>query len=273
MIEQFPTDTTDYADLVLPSTMQTEHLDVNDGDRHMYVAWNEPAVEPPGECLPHTEIWRRLARAMGLTEPALYDDDLTLARTLVESGDPTLEGITVERLRREGWARLGHPAPLTPFAHGFPTPSGRMRLPEGDPYVPPAEGAAPGEDRLALIAGASHWFLNSMFANAPSQLRRACAPAVALHPDDAEARDLAAGDQVEIGNERGSFRATLVIGPTARRGVAATTKGHWPKLLAGGANVNAVTEERDSDIGGGAVFHDCSVWVRAAVGVASGPSG
>ena len=273
VIEQFPTDTTDYADLVLPSTMQTEHLDVNDGYGHMYVAWNEPAVEPPGECLPHTEIWRRLARAMGLTEPALYDDDLTLARTLVESGDPTLEGITVERLRREGWARLGHPAPLTPFAHGFPTPSGRMRLPEGDPYVPPAEGAAPGEDRLALIAGASHWFLNSMFANAPSQLRRAGAPAVALHPDDAEARDLADGDEVEIGNERGSFRATLVIGPTARRGVAATTKGHWPKLLAGGANVNAVTEERDSDIGGGAVFHDCSVWVRAAVGVASGAPG
>ena len=56
----------------------------------------EPAVEPPGECLPHTEIFRRLARAMGLEEPALYDDDLTLARALVESGHPTLAGVTVE---------------------------------------------------------------------------------------------------------------------------------------------------------------------------------
>jgi anaerobic selenocysteine-containing dehydrogenase len=273
VIEQFPTDTTDYADLVLPSTMQTEHLDVHDGYGHMYVAWNEPAVAPPGECLAHTEIWRRLARAMGLEEPALYDDDLTLARTLVESGDPTLEGITVERLRRDGWARLGHPNPLVPFADGFPTPSGRMRLPEGDAYIPPAEAASPGEDRLALIAGASHWFLNSMFANAPAQLRRAGTLTVALHPEDAAARGLAAGDEVEIGNERGAFRATLVIGPAARRGVAATTKGHWPKLLAGGTNVNAVTEERDSDIGGGAVFHDCAVWVRAAAGVASDTAG
>src|ERR687898_570822 len=85
VIEQVPTDTTDYADLVLPSTMQTEHLDVHDGYGHLYLAWNEPAVEPPGECLPHTEIFRRLARAMGLREPALYDDDLTLARALLDS--------------------------------------------------------------------------------------------------------------------------------------------------------------------------------------------
>src|SRR5918994_2224848 len=154
VIEQVPTDTTDYADLVLPSTMQTEHLDVHDGYGHLYLAWNEPAVEPPGECLPHTEIFRRLARAMGLREPALYDDDLTLARALLDSGHPTLAGITVDRLRRDGWARLGHPNPLVPFADGFPTPSGRMRLPEDEAYTPPAEAASPGEGRLALVAGA-----------------------------------------------------------------------------------------------------------------------
>ena len=273
VIEQAPTDTVDYADIVLPSTMQTEHTDVHDGYGHMYLAWNEPAVEPPGECLPHTEIFRRLARAMGLAEPALYDDDLTLARTLVESGHPTLDGVTVERLRRDGWVRLGHPSPLVPFASGFPTPSGKLELrseraaADGhDPlpgYLPPAEAAAPGEGRLALIAAASHWFLNSIFANAPAQARRAGEPTVALHPDDAAARGLAAGERVRVGNERGSFEAVLAVGAATRRGVAATTKGHWPKLLTGGTNVNAATEERDADLGGGAVFHDCSVWVTA----------
>ena len=272
VIEQVPTDTVDYADIVLPSTMQTEHMDVHDGYGHMYLAWNEPAVDPPGECLPHTEIFRRLARAIGLTEPALYDDDLTLARTLVESGHPTLAGITLERLRREGWVRLGHPLPLVPFASGFPTPSGKLELhseraaADGhDPlpgYTPPAEAAAPGAGRLALSAAASHWFLNSMFANAPEQRRRAGEPTVALHPDDAAERGLAAGQLVRVGNERGSFVAVLAVGDAARRGVAATTKGHWPKLLAAGANVNAATEERDADLGGGAVFHDCSVWVE-----------
>jgi anaerobic selenocysteine-containing dehydrogenase len=274
VIEQVPTDTVDYADIVLPSTMQTEHTDVHDGYGHMYLAWNEPAVEPPGECLAHTEIFRRLARAMGLSEPALYEDDLTLARTLIESGHPTLEGITVERLRRDGWVRIGHPHPLVPFASGFPTPSGKLELyseraaADGhDPlpgYVPPAEAASPGEGRLALIAAASHWFLNSTFANAPEQRRRAGEPTVALHPDDALARGLAAGDRVRVGNERGSFEAILAVGEAARRGVAATTKGHWPKLLTGRTNVNAATEERDADLGCGAVFHDCSVWVRPA---------
>jgi anaerobic selenocysteine-containing dehydrogenase len=240
----------------------------------MYLAWNEPAVEPPGECLPHTEIWRRLARAMGLTEPSLYDDDLTLARTLVESGHPTLEGITVDRLRREGWVRLGHPHPLVPFASGFPTPSGKLELYSEraaaaghDPvpgYTPPAEAAAPGDGRLALIAGASHWFLNSTFANGALHVARMGEPTVALHPDDAAERGLVAGERVRIGNERGSFEALLAVTDAARRGVAATTKGHWPKLLAGGANANEATEERDADLGGGAVFHDCSVWVRAA---------
>jgi anaerobic selenocysteine-containing dehydrogenase len=273
VIEQVPTDTVDYADIVLPSTMQTEHTDVHDGYGHMYLAWNEPAVAPPGACLPHTEIFRRLARAMGLDEPALYDDDLTLARTLIESGDPTLEGVTVERLRREGWVRLGHPHPLVPFESGFPTPSGKLELHSAraaadgeDPlpgYTPPAEAAEPGEDRLALIAAASHWFLNSMFANGAEHRRRAGEPAVALHPDDARARGLADGDRVRVGNERGSFEARLTVGG-ARPGVAATTKGHWPKLLAGGTNVNATTEERDADLGGGAVFHDCAVWVRPA---------
>ena len=43
VMEQFPTDTVDYADIVLPATMQTEHLDVNDGYGHMYVL-----AQPPG---------------------------------------------------------------------------------------------------------------------------------------------------------------------------------------------------------------------------------
>ena len=118
--------------------MQTEHTDVHDGYGHMYLAWNEPAVAPPGECLPHTEIFRRLARAMGLEEPALYDDDLTLARTLIEHGHPTLEGVTVERLRREGWVRLGHPHPLVPFAVAGSRP--RRASSSSTPSAPPPTG-------------------------------------------------------------------------------------------------------------------------------------
>ena len=135
VIEQVPTDTVDYADIVLPSTMQTEHTDVHDGYGHMYLAWNEPAVEPPGECLPHTEIFRRLARAMGLEEPALYDDDLTLARTLVESRPPDARG----RDGRAAAARGLGPARPPASAGAVRSPASRRRRASSSstPSAPP----------------------------------------------------------------------------------------------------------------------------------------
>jgi hypothetical protein len=48
-----------------------------------------------------------------------------------------------------------------------------------------------------------------------------------------------------------------------RRGVVASTKGRWPGLVGGGSTVNATVDERDSDMGGGAVYHDNRVEVEA----------
>ena len=62
VVEHFLTDTARYADIVLPATMQIEHRDLLIAYGHLYLAWNEPAVPPPGECLPTTEIFRSLAK-------------------------------------------------------------------------------------------------------------------------------------------------------------------------------------------------------------------
>ncbi len=255
VMEQFATDTVDYADIVLPATMQTEHLDVNDGYGHMYVHLNRPAVAPAGEALSSTETFRRLARAMGLTEPSLYEDDESLARTLL--------GDDYEYLHEHGWKRLDHPAPFVPFTDGFPTPSGKLeffsataRADGHDPlpgYVAPAMS---GDAPLALIAPASHWFLNSMFANKPDLMKKAGGPRIEIHPEDAQARGLATGDRAQVFNARGSFEADVEVSDRVRPGVIASTKGYWLKHVRGGANVNATVEERDADMGGGAIFHD-----------------
>ena len=264
VMEQFPTDTVDYADIVLPATMQTEHLDVNDGYGHMYVSLNRPAVEPPGECLSTTETFRRLARAMGLEEPSLYDDDETLCRTLL--GDARFE-----RLWDEGWMRLEDP-PFVPFADGFPTPSGKLEfwsetavahgLDALPGYTPPALSEWDAEHPLALVAPASHWFLNTIFANKPDLMQRAGEPVITLHPDDAVMRGLTDGDQARVFNARGEFLAKVEVADRVRPGVVASTKGHWLKHVRGGANINATVEERDSDMGGGAIYHDNRVEVQ-----------
>jgi anaerobic selenocysteine-containing dehydrogenase len=270
VMEQFPTDTVDYADIVLPATMQTEHLDVHEAYGHMYLQLNSPAVAPPGECLSTTETFRRLARRLGLTEPALYDDDETLVRTFV--GDATFE-----RLRVKGFVRLDVPDPFVPYADGFPTPSGRLEFvserarADGHDalpgYTPPAEAT----EGLALVAPASHWFLNSTFANKPDLRARAGGPRIEIHPDDAAPRGLETGDRARVSNARGAFEADVVVSGRVRPGVIASTKGHWLKHVRGGANINATVDERDADMGGGAVFHDNHVEVEAVVERHDGP--
>ncbi|MBE1535983.1 molybdopterin-containing oxidoreductase family protein [Actinomadura algeriensis] len=265
VLEQFPTDTMDYADIVLPATMQHEHADLHEGYGHLYLTWNEPAVAPPGECLPTTETFRRLARRMGLNEPSLYDSDESLAEQLLSSDHPWTAGITLDRLRKEGFVRMSVPDPFLPYAEGSATPSGRVELPRRRVYVPPAE-VADGERAarypLALVSAAPHEFLNTQFGNNPELRRRSGPLAVRLHPDDAAARGLADGQRVRVANDRGGFDAVLRVTDQVRPGVAATTKGHWAKF-SGGSNANAVVDERATDLGGGPVFHDTRVEVAA----------
>jgi anaerobic selenocysteine-containing dehydrogenase len=210
----------------------------------------------------------------------VYASDDELARAVLDTDDAAVGGITLERLKREGWARLNVPAPFVPFAEGFPTPSGRLefvspRMIEAglDPvptYTPPLEVAQPDSDLarsypLALISPASHYLLNSMFANVPDLEGRQGAPTIVLHPDDAAARGLGDGVEVRVHNARGAFQARVRISDTVRPGVAAASKGLWPKRVVGAANVNATVAERDSDMGGGAVYHDNRVEVSRLV--------
>ena len=274
VVDHVLTDTARFADLLLPATTQLEHPDLLTSYSHVYLLWNEPAVVPPGECLSHTEIMRRLARELGLTEPALQATDHELAAAAL--GDsPSLRGITLPDLRTRGWARLAVPDPYLPFVEGFPTPSGRFefRSERGatdgagafPSFVAPYEvgrGPARPDGTLELITAAQHQLMNSTFAQGP---RSAAAgeQTVLLHPDDAAARQVSDGALVVLSNDRGAFTARARISDAVRPGVAATPKGFWaPSPTQDG--VNAVTADRPSDVGEGATFHDTRVMVTPA---------
>ncbi len=271
------TETAAYADLVLPGTTQLEHADLTDSYTHLYVQWNSPAVAPPGECLSHTEIFRRLARALGVTEPAVLAEDDDLARAALAGASGGVAGITLESLQEKGWQRLSHPDPYLPFAEGFPTASGRFEftslraesagaglLPG---YTAPHEALGePGDGRLALISAANHYLINSTFTGSPRH-SRAGGPVLQIHPEDAAVRGLADGATARVGNRRGSFTARVQVTDAVRPGVVATSKG-LASQGPDGAAVNATTADRDSDLGGGATFHDNRVQVTpfAALG-------
>lgn len=272
VVDHFLTDTAQYADIVLPATMQIEHRDLLIAYGHLYLSWNEPATLPPGECMSATELFRRLARELALAEPALYDSDEDLARQALDSDHPSLAGITLEALQARGWIRLAYPDPFIPFANGFPSPSGKLEFVSDrmahaglDPiagYTPSYETSRPDGDSLALISPANHYFLNSIFSNVPAQQQRAGSPRVEIHPADAASRGITGGDEVRISNRRGAFYAIAEVTDRVRPGVVASTKGWWRAQAKHGATVNATVEERDSDMGGGAVYHDNRVRVE-----------
>ena len=125
----FVTDTALYADYVLPATSQIEHLDLSPAWGHLYLALNRPAIAPRGESVSNTELFRRLARALGRTEAWLFESDESMLRAALASGHPWLEGITYERLWDEGYVRLNCPEDWRPFANGgFATRSGKAEL-------------------------------------------------------------------------------------------------------------------------------------------------
>jgi anaerobic selenocysteine-containing dehydrogenase len=279
VIDHFQTDTADFADILLPATMQTEHADLHNSYGHAYLAWNAPAVEPPGECLSNTEIFRRLARELGVTEPCVYDSDEVLARAVLDSDELRLAGITLETLAERGWMRLGEPQPWAPLAKGFPSPSGRLEFYSAraaaaglDPlptYTPPCEAASgdpeqPKRYPLALIAPAGPHFLNTEFSNLPALRDKAGPQRVLLHAEDAAARGLRDGDVARVFNDRGEYLAAVEVSDRVPPGIVGGAKGHWPKLNPGGTSIAATVMERDADMGRGALFHDNRVEVERA---------
>jgi anaerobic selenocysteine-containing dehydrogenase len=276
--EQFQTDTADFADILLPATTTLEHFDLHKAYGQLYISLSRPAIAPLGEALPNTELFRRLAARMGLGHPCLRESDEDMARRAFKWDHPFLQGITWERLEREGSVRLSVPEPFVPFAEGgFPTPSGKCELlserlgEEGhDPlagYTPPHEGptSAPELARrypLAFISPPAHHFLNSTFSAQPVFVRREGEASVTIHPEDAAARGIAEGASVRVFNDRGSFLARARISDAARRGVVVGLSIWWPKLCPGGRNANAVTSQALTDMGGGATFFDALVEVE-----------
>jgi anaerobic selenocysteine-containing dehydrogenase len=276
--EQFPTDTVDYADVVLPATTQLEHLDVHGSYGHHFVMLNPPAIAPRGECRANNDVFRALAARLGF-EPELFPDDETLIRDLLDGG-PSIEGITLERLQAEGSVRLNLPERYMPFAEGrFPTPSGkcelyseRMKADGLDPlpaYTPPREDPRTRPDLasrfpLQLLSPPRPQFLNSTFANQDHHRKSAGDPTVELAAEDAARRALSHGEWAEVYNDRGRFLARVDLSGSVRPGVAVSTGLYWRKLSPGDSNANSTTSTALTDMGGGATFFDNLVEVRAA---------
>jgi molybdopterin guanine dinucleotide-containing S/N-oxide reductase-like protein len=277
--EQFFTDTTDYADILLPATTFFEQKDLVKAYGHLYLQVSQQAIDPLGECKSNVDLFRELALRMGFEDECFRESVDEMIEAALSSGVPQLAGITRERLEREPQVRLNlhgdeSEEPWLPFANGFATPSGRARLYDADLIAegmdPVAEFVAPEESRhsplakrypLELLARKADNFLNSTFVNLPSVQKMERQDELEINRLDAESRGIKEGDCVRVFNERGEIVLNARVDGTVSPGVVGAKLG-WAKLADGGVNINVLTSARLADLGGGATFYSTLVEVE-----------
>jgi anaerobic selenocysteine-containing dehydrogenase len=270
--EQFFTDTADYADVVLPAPTFLEVKDVQGAYGHLFAQVSERAIAPLGEARSNVALFGELGQRMGFAEQCFLDGDDELTDQALNTKHPWFAGMTREKLEREGHVALQLPVDAEgatlPFstAEWFLTPSGRGELTPVPVFRAPMESrahAAAGVYPLEFLPRKADNFMNSTFANLEGhrKMEARTAGVLEMHATDAAARAIVTGDAVEVFNARGSLALKALVNAQVSAGVVAG-RLDWNKLSAGGGNVNALTSETLTDIGGGPTFYSTLVEVR-----------
>ena len=270
VLEQFQTDTADYADIILPVTTFLEHTDLYLAYGHYYVQLARPALAAPGETKSNVEIFRLLAKRMGFTDECFDDSEDEMIRSVLCSKHGALAGITLERLDREHFVRLNVSEAgndYLPFAEGgFKTPSGKFEFgADLTNYRPPKESRF-GDPQLTrkfpleLVSAKNDDSMNSTFGHRDSVDRQT--ESCEMSAEDAASRGILPGDVVRLFNDRGECYLNAKISDSVRRGVVRARSTRWNKRSPGGLGVNRLTADRVADMGGGPVFYSCLVQVE-----------
>jgi anaerobic selenocysteine-containing dehydrogenase len=211
VLEHFLTDTARFADIVLPSTTQLEHFDLQGAWGHHYISLNLPAIDPLGESRTHGEVMRALAKRMELKAPALQESDEEIAASALPPS------VSLADLKKRGWQKA-------------PPPCRQPEELKASLRIASDEIVAPNPPRadalLQLLTPKSHYFLNSIFANMPRQRKDQGSPFLDMHPDNAKERGLSDRQPVAVTCDRAKFNAVLRLTDSILPGVVAL-EGKW----------------------------------------------
>jgi anaerobic selenocysteine-containing dehydrogenase len=254
--DQVVTDTARFADVLLPAPTVFEQRELHKSYGHYVLQYSEPAIEPVGESLPNPELFARLSRAMGFSEPELQASESDLVEAALGRDRSRFGDVGIDDLRRERAIplRFAGAAELIQFGTDFPrTPSGRIELTPSQcadvSYVSPG-----GEQPLVLLSPASDKTINSIFGEF-----NVSDPRLAMHPDDAAARGVRDGAAVRVFNDLGEVHVHVRLTRDLRRGVVALPKGLWRSSTLNGSTATALVADTLTDIGAGACFNDARV--------------
>jgi anaerobic selenocysteine-containing dehydrogenase len=257
--EQVLTDTTAYADVILPAPTFLEQYDIAKGYGAYHVQLVQPAIAAVGEAKPNHDLFRELGVRLNLTAA---DDELGETGALLDAAPRLPEGVGSAVLEGSPLPTPGGGRPVQ-FVDVMPrTPDGRVHLfPETlassaglyEYSADPRSAAHP----LSLISPASEHTISSTLAEFRPGIVR-----LRIHPDDAQPRTIAEGDAVRIFNELGEVQCEASVTPEIRPGTVSLPKGLWARSTYNGSTANALVPDSLTDIAGGACFNDARVQVE-----------
>ena len=215
----FQTDTTPYADVILPATSFAEkNGTVVNSDRRVLRV--RKAVDPPGEARQDWEIILEIARRMGRNigeyagEAAIFDE--------IAMATPMMAGISHDRIEEKGiqWPcyTKDHPGTPTLFLEGFNTPSGKARIHPVE-YIEQEE--KPDNDYPFVLNSGRilyQYHTATMSRRNKSLNDFANEAYVLMHPDDAARHELTDRSRVRLVNRRGELETSLRISDEVARG-------------------------------------------------------
>lgn len=271
-IDAFPSETTRYADVVLPASSYLEGLDVW-FPAPVKLSLRQPVIAPRHESRPAQEILLALAKALGLSREfpfESYEDFL--------SAQLAGSGVDLAELRERGFV---------PYAddelrfgrlreRGFRTPSGRIELVSsllaaaGRPVEP--QLAAPRADAsypYHLVTHKLPFHTQSATAENPYLAAIQSYNPMVMNPETAAALGVGDGDRVEVESVRGALSATVRVSAGIRPDTLALAHhfGHtaYSSVAAGrGVSGNGVISDGTDPAGGNLAFNDTRVRVRRA---------
>jgi biotin/methionine sulfoxide reductase len=249
-----------YADIVLPAATMLERNDIGGSiwDSGFYAI--RQAIEPRGEARSDFDIFRALSRR--LDNSGQFDegrDEMGWLRHLYDGARSKGAAKGVEIPSFDEFWRAGRvlfptpeepPVPFAdfradPVANALKTPSGKIELfsetidgfgyaecPGHPIWLEPAEwlgGAGAARYPLHMISNQPKVRLHSQLEmTALSQGSKVAGrEPITLHPEDAAARAIKAGDLVRVFNGRGSCLAGALLNGGIRRGVVQLSPGAW----------------------------------------------
>ena len=263
----FPTETTEFADVLLPAAQWGEKVGTMTNSERLVIR-SEKFLDPPGMAQPDWWIAAQAARTMGFdgfgfaSAEEVWDE----LRRLTTGSPCDMSGMLNGRLK-EGSLRWPCPHPQHPgterrYANGkFHTPSGRARFhaPACRPVAEPADAEYP----LGLTTGriASQWHTRTRTGKVRQLAVQEPAPFIEIHPEDAERNGVGDGEWIYLVGRRGRTYGRARLTKGIRKGLL-FMPFHWGDLYHPETNVNRVTNPALDPVSEQPEFKFCAIRIQ-----------